>query len=111
MSKFRIAICLSMLAVLLLASCAPPAPAEPPAETEAVPAAPEATEAPAEPAAPEAPAETAAPAEAPAPVEPGAFVEVPREETVIFENTNGRNPVPDNYNPYISNQYLQWGFW
>jgi peptide/nickel transport system substrate-binding protein len=39
------------------------------------------------------------------------FVEVPRSETVIFENIDGRVPVPDNFNPYISGQYLDWGFW
>jgi peptide/nickel transport system substrate-binding protein len=39
------------------------------------------------------------------------FVELPRNETVIFENIDGRVAVPDNFNPYISGQYLDWGFW
>ena len=38
----------------------------------------------------------------------GDIAEVPREATVIFENIEGRVPVPDNMNPYISGQYLDW---
>ena len=41
----------------------------------------------------------------------GDIAEVPREATVIFENIEGRVPVPDNMNPYISGQYLDWGMW
>lgn len=41
----------------------------------------------------------------------GDIGEVPREATVIFENIEGRVPVPDNMNPYISGQYLDWGMW
>lgn len=39
------------------------------------------------------------------------FKEVPREETVIFETIDGRVAVPDNMNPYLANQYLDWGMW
>ena len=41
----------------------------------------------------------------------GDIAEVPRAATVIFENIEGRVPVPDNMNPYISGQYLDWGMW
>ncbi len=41
----------------------------------------------------------------------GDIREVPREATVIFENIEGRVAVPDNMNPYISGQYLDWGMW
>ncbi len=37
--------------------------------------------------------------------------EVPREATVIIENEFGRVAVPDNMNPYIAGQYLDWGMW
>ena len=33
------------------------------------------------------------------------------EQTVIFENIDGRVAIPDNMNPYISGQYLDWGMW
>ena len=46
-----------------------------------------------------------------APVVAQDIREVPREATVIFENIEGRVPVPDNMNPYISGQYLDWGMW
>lgn len=39
------------------------------------------------------------------------IAEVPREKTLIFENIEGRVPVPDNMNPFISGQYLDWGTW
>ena len=39
----------------------------------------------------------------------GDIPAVPREATVIFENIEGRVPVPDNMNPYIAGQYLDWG--
>lgn len=41
----------------------------------------------------------------------GDIAEVSREETVIFENIEGRVPIPDNMNPYVSGQYLDWGMW
>ena len=37
--------------------------------------------------------------------------EVPREKTLILENIDGRVPVPDNMNPFITGQYLDWGMW
>lgn len=37
--------------------------------------------------------------------------DVPREKTVVFENIEGRVPLPDNQNPYTDNQYLDWGMW
>lgn len=37
--------------------------------------------------------------------------EIPRERTLIFENIEGRVPIPDNQNPYTDNQYLDWGMW
>ena len=46
-----------------------------------------------------------------APVAAQDIREVPREATVIFENEFGRVAVPDNMNPYISGQYLDWGMW
>ncbi len=39
------------------------------------------------------------------------IAEVPREKTLIFENIEGRVPIPDNMNPYISGQNLDWGMW
>lgn len=39
------------------------------------------------------------------------IAEVPREKTLIFENIDGRVPVPDNMNPFINGQYLDWGMW
>ena len=39
------------------------------------------------------------------------FKEVPRKDTVIFENIEGRVPIPNNMNPYIAGQYLDWGMW
>lgn len=39
------------------------------------------------------------------------IAEIPREKTLIFENIEGRVPVPDNMNPFISGQYLDWGTW
>ncbi len=41
----------------------------------------------------------------------GDIGEVPREATVIIENEFGRVAVPDNMNPYIAGQYLDWGMW
>ena len=32
--------------------------------------------------------------------------DVPREKTVVFENIEGRVPLPDNQNQYTDNQYL-----
>ncbi|MCY3936446.1 MAG: ABC transporter substrate-binding protein [Chloroflexi bacterium] len=46
-----------------------------------------------------------------APVVAQDIREVPREATVIFENIEGRVAIPDNMNPYISGQYLDWGMW
>ncbi len=110
MNKIRLVLSLFLLAALLLAACAPAAPTEAPAaptaENEAVEAAPEV----AEPPAPEEPAEVPA-VEEPMEAAPGGMQEVPREETVIFENIEGRVPIPDNMNPYISGQYLDWGMW
>lgn len=37
--------------------------------------------------------------------------DVPREWTVIFENIEGRVAIPNNMNPYIAGQYLDWGVW
>lgn len=37
--------------------------------------------------------------------------DIPRERTLIFENIEGRVPLPDNQNPYTENQYLDWGLW
>jgi peptide/nickel transport system substrate-binding protein len=37
--------------------------------------------------------------------------EVPREKTAIFENIEGRVAIPNNMNPYIAGQYLDWGVW
>ena len=37
--------------------------------------------------------------------------DVPREKTVVFENIEGRVPLPDNQNQYTDNQYLDWGMW
>lgn len=39
------------------------------------------------------------------------IAEIPREKTLIFENIEGRVPVPDNMNPFIAGQYLDWGTW
>ncbi|MCY4526124.1 MAG: ABC transporter substrate-binding protein [Anaerolineaceae bacterium] len=39
------------------------------------------------------------------------IADVPREATVIIENEFGRVAVPDNMNPYIAGQYLDWGMW
>jgi len=39
------------------------------------------------------------------------FKEVPRKQTVIFENIEGRDPMPNNMNPYIAGRYLAWGMW
>jgi len=36
---------------------------------------------------------------------------VPREQTLILENIDGRVPVPGNMNPYVAGQYLEWGMW
>ena len=44
-----------------------------------------------------------------APVVAQDIREVPREATVIIENEVGRVAVPDNMNPYIAGQYLDWG--
>ena len=46
-----------------------------------------------------------------APVAAQDIREVPREATVIIENEFGRVAVPDNMNPYIAGQYLDWGMW
>ena len=46
-----------------------------------------------------------------APVVAQDIREVPREATVIIENEFGRVAVPDNMNPYIAGQYLDWGMW
>ncbi|MCB1497832.1 MAG: ABC transporter substrate-binding protein [Bauldia sp.] len=37
--------------------------------------------------------------------------EVPRQDTLILENIDGRVPVPDNMNPYIAGSNLDWGMW
>jgi peptide/nickel transport system substrate-binding protein len=37
--------------------------------------------------------------------------EVARERTLILENIDGRVPVPDNMNPFVAGQYLDWGMW
>lgn len=37
--------------------------------------------------------------------------DVPREQTLVIENIEGRVPVPDNMNPYISGSNLDWGMW
>jgi len=39
------------------------------------------------------------------------LAEVPREKTLILENIDGRVPNPQNMNPYINGQYLDWGMW
>lgn len=39
------------------------------------------------------------------------ITDVPREKTLIFENIEGRVPIPDNMNPYIAGQNLDWGMW
>jgi len=46
-----------------------------------------------------------------APVSPSELSAVPREETVIFENIDGRVPAPNNMNPYINGLFLDWGMW
>lgn len=43
------------------------------------------------------------------PTPASGFAEVPRERTVILENIGGRVAVPDNMNPYIAGQYLDFG--
>ncbi len=40
-----------------------------------------------------------------------SIADIPRERTLIFENIDGRVPVPDNMNPFITGQYLDWGMW
>jgi len=37
--------------------------------------------------------------------------EIPRSDTLIFENIEGRVPVPDNMNPYLIGSNLDWGMW
>lgn len=100
----RIAFSLLIVCLFVLSACGPAAPDESALlQEDTVPAeaAPEET-------APEA----AAPAEeAPAPQSGANIREVAREKTVIFENIDGRVPIPDNMNPYISGQYLDWGMW
>lgn len=39
------------------------------------------------------------------------IAEVPRKETVIFENVEGRVAIPGNMNPYIAGQNLDSGVW
>lgn len=39
------------------------------------------------------------------------IAEVPREQTVVFENVEGRVAIPGNMNPYISGQNLDSGVW
>jgi len=54
-------------------------------------------------------------AQAPEQTEPsttaGEFAEIPREQTVIFENPQGRSANPENFNPHIPGNYLSNGFW
>jgi peptide/nickel transport system substrate-binding protein len=108
MKKLRFITSLSLFVVMVLAACTTPAtPTQVPQPTTP-PAAVVPTQAPAaNPTQPPSANPTATTAQGTT----TEFKEIPRNETVIFENTNGRNPVPDNYNPYINNQYLQWGFW
>jgi peptide/nickel transport system substrate-binding protein len=41
----------------------------------------------------------------------GQLRQVSREKTLIFENIEGRIPMPNNQNPYVNGQYLDWGLW
>jgi peptide/nickel transport system substrate-binding protein len=103
MSKLRI-LCL-VLGIIVLAACAPavaPSPTAPAAPASTAPVAPAPTAV-----APTAVAPSAVATSAGIP----AFKEVPRNRTVIFENIEGRVPIPNNMNPYIHGQYLDWGMW
>ena len=39
------------------------------------------------------------------------MLKFPARRTLIFENIDGRVPVPDNMNPFVTGQYLDWGMW
>lgn len=101
MRKISIVLSIVIMATLVLGACAPApaqvAPAEAPAEAAASEAAP----------ADDAKSEPAAPPE----MQAGEFQEVPREQTVIFETIDGRVAVPENMNPFLANQYPDWGMW
>lgn len=40
-----------------------------------------------------------------------SIADIDRADTVIFENTEGKVATPDNMNPYLPNQNLQYGMW
>jgi len=93
--KYSLVLTILTVFVLMLAACQPAVPAgEEEAEEEAAPAE----------------EEEAAPAEEES--SPfGELEEVPREETVIFDNVFGRTSLPENFNPYIPGHYTLNGQW
>jgi peptide/nickel transport system substrate-binding protein len=94
MHKTPLLLTLLIMVSVILGACAPATPTAAPNPT--APAVPAATQA----------------GQAPEPTTASTgFQDIPREQTVIFENIDGRVAVPDNMNPYLANQYPDWGMW